>query len=123
MRLAKLYVRTAVLASLALAACACQTAQKPASLLPPGKAPALKQTTPPAQVPATAATPAPTKADDAQPQKASQLESSPVPEPGSGPTSDQVSDLVARAEKLYQAGLANYQAGKDDVAKENFDNA
>src|ERR1039458_7248841 len=41
MRLADLYVRTAVLASLALAACACQTAQKPVSLLPPAKAPGL----------------------------------------------------------------------------------
>jgi membrane-bound lytic murein transglycosylase D len=123
MRLAKLYVRTAVLASLALAACACQTAQKPASLLPPGKAPALKQATPPAQVPASAATPAPSQADQAQPQKASQIDSTPAPEPGSGPTSDQVGDLVARAEKLYKAGLANHQAGKDDLAKENFDNA
>jgi membrane-bound lytic murein transglycosylase D len=121
MRLAKLYVRTAVLASLALASCACQTAQKPASLLPPGKAPALKQATPAAQVPASVATAS--KPADAQPQKASQLESTPAPEPASGPTSDQVSDLVARAEKLYQAGLANHQAGKDDVAKENFDNA
>ena len=122
MRLAKLYVRTAVLACLALAACACQTAQRPVALLPPGKAPALKQATPPAQVPAAAATPAPTKADDPPPQKASQLESAPTPE-SSGPTSDQVSDLVARAEKLYQAGLANHQAGKNDLAKENFDNA
>ena len=39
MRLANLYVRTAVLASLILAACGCQTAQKPVSLLPPGSAP------------------------------------------------------------------------------------
>jgi membrane-bound lytic murein transglycosylase D len=31
--------------------------------------------------------------------------------------------LIARAEKEYQAGLANHQAGKTDEAKQNFDNA
>ncbi len=36
---------------------------------------------------------------------------------------DAVSDLIARAEKEYQAGLANHQAGKVDEAKQNFDNA
>jgi membrane-bound lytic murein transglycosylase D len=31
--------------------------------------------------------------------------------------------LIARAEKEYQAGLANHQAGKTEEAKQNFDNA
>ena len=31
--------------------------------------------------------------------------------------------MIARAEKEYQAGLANHEAGKVDEAKENFDNA
>jgi membrane-bound lytic murein transglycosylase D len=31
--------------------------------------------------------------------------------------------LIARAEKEYQAGLANYRAGNTDAAKQNFDNA
>jgi membrane-bound lytic murein transglycosylase D len=31
--------------------------------------------------------------------------------------------LIARAEKEYQAGLANYQAGKIEAAKQNFDDA
>ena len=124
MRLAKLYVRTAVLASLALAACACQTAQKPVSLLPPGKAPALKPATPSAQVPATASTPAPAQAaDDAQPQKAAQIESTTATDSAAAPAPDPVADLIARAEKEYQAGLANHQAGKTDEAKQNFDNA
>ena len=39
------------------------------------------------------------------------------------PVSDPVADLIARAEKEYQAGLANHQAGKIDEAKQNFDNA
>ncbi|MGA8342242.1 MAG: LysM peptidoglycan-binding domain-containing protein [Candidatus Sulfotelmatobacter sp.] len=124
MRLAKLYVRTAVLASLALAACACQTEQKPVSLLPPGKAPALKPATPSAQVPATASTPAPAQAaDDAQPQKAAQIESTTATDSAAAPAPDPVADLITRAEKEYQAGLANHQAGKTDEAKQNFDNA
>jgi membrane-bound lytic murein transglycosylase D len=39
------------------------------------------------------------------------------------PTPDAVGDLVANVEKEYQAGMANYQAGKTDAAKQNFDNA
>jgi membrane-bound lytic murein transglycosylase D len=34
-----------------------------------------------------------------------------------------VADLIAKVEKAYQAGLANYQAGKKDDAKQNFDEA
>jgi membrane-bound lytic murein transglycosylase D len=120
MRLAKLYVRTALLASLALAACACQTAQKPVSLLPPGKAPALKAAPPPAQtpepVPQTAEAPA---QDEATKKVASGEAASPTP----APASDPVADLIARAEKEFQAGLANHAAGKTDEAKKNFDNA
>jgi membrane-bound lytic murein transglycosylase D len=118
MRFADLYVRSAVLASLILAACACQTAQKPVSLLPPTSAPALKPTPPPAPVPAPAASSAVAQAQDASAQK-------PVSPEAATPatTSDPVGDLVARAEKEYQAGLANHQAGKIDEAKQNFDNA
>ena len=125
MRLAKLYARTAVLACLALGACACQTAQKPVSLLPPGKAPALKPTTASAQVPTnapTTSTPAPVPADDAAPQKPARTESAPA-ETSPSPATDAVGDLIARAEKEYQTGLVNHQAGKTDDAKQNFDNA
>jgi membrane-bound lytic murein transglycosylase D len=131
MQLANLYVRTAVLAALALAACACQTAQKPASLLPPGKAPALQAPAASAQVPATASLPssktAPPQADDvqaqdAQPQKAATVESA-APDSAAAPDHDRVVDLIARAEKEYQAGLANHKAGKIDEARQNFDNA
>jgi len=124
MRLANLYVRTAVLACLALGACGCQTAQKPVSLLPPGKAPALKPATPPAQVPTATSASAPSQSEDATPQKPASPEATP-PEsaPASAERSDPVADLIARAEKEYQAGLANHQAGKTDEAKQNFDNA
>jgi membrane-bound lytic murein transglycosylase D len=39
------------------------------------------------------------------------------------PKSDPVDALIARAEKEYDAGQANYQAGHLDKAKINFDNA
>ena len=119
MRFANLYVRTAVLASLILAASACQTAQKPVSLLPPGSAPALKPAPPSAPTPAPVPQAAVAQPQEAQAQTPVSTEAaSPV-----APVSDPVADLIARAEKEYQAGLANHQAGKIDEAKQNFDNA
>ena len=123
MRLAKLYVRIAVLASMALAACACQTAQKPATLLPPGKAPALQPQTTPAQASTTSSTTAPPQVEDAPPQKAGLTESAASPDSAPAPASDAVADLIARAEKEYRIGMANQQAGKTEEAKQNFDNA
>ena len=123
MQLAKLYVRTAVLASLTLAGCACQTAQKPASLLPPGKAPALQPPAPPAQVPTTTSATAPVHVEETPPQKAALTESVPAPDGTSAAAPDAVALLIARAEREYQAGLANHKAGKIDEARQNFDNA
>ena len=125
MRFANLYVRTVALASLILAVSACQTAQKPVSLLPPTTAPSLK----PAQSPATAPAPGPQSTVTQEPQ--GPAEEAPVQKPASpqvAPTasaaaSDPVADLIDRAEKEYQAGLANNEAGKTEEAKQNFDNA
>ena len=39
------------------------------------------------------------------------------------PKVDAVDAVIARAEKEYQAGLANYNAGHLDAAKDNFDRA
>ena len=118
MRFANLYVRTAVLGSLILVTSACQTAQKPVSLLPPGSAPALKPTPPPAPAQGP-------QAEVAQPQEApaQKPESTEVATPAHAPVFDPVGDLIARAEKEYQAGVANHQAGKNEDAKQNFDNA
>jgi membrane-bound lytic murein transglycosylase D len=120
MQFNSLYVRTGVLASLVLAASACQTAQKPVSLLPPGSAPALRPTSAPASTPA----PGP-QASVAQPQDAATQEpaSPQAAAPAPAPVSDPVADLIARAEKEYQAGLAHQQAGKTEEAKQDFDNA
>ena len=117
MELAKLHIRTTTLASLLLAACSCQTAQRPATLLPRASAPALQSATRP-QAPTQSAQP-----------PVSQIES-PIQElPVAGgpksvaPVSDPVADLIAQAEKEYQSGLANYHAKKTEEAKQNFDNA
>src|SRR5579863_575836 len=116
MRLVHLYVRSAALAGLLAAACGCQSAQRPASLLPPGSAPALQ---------AQAHKPVPTQTSEPTTSsiKDSQLELPMAGGPASNPQSDPVGDLIARVEKEYQKGLDNYHAGKTDDAKENFDNA
>ncbi len=128
MRFANLHVRSAVLASLLLAACSCQTAQKPVSLLPPTSAPALK----PAATPAApaAATTAKAQEPDAAAQKSASPQSQSAPpapvastEPAAALAADAVADLIARTEKEYQAGMANYAAGRVEDAKQNFDNA
>ncbi len=116
MRLANLYVRTIVPASLILAACACQTAQRPAALMPPANAPALKAASPQAQT--QTAQPPVTQIQEAPPPPASDS-----PAPRTPAVSDPVADLVARSEREYQAGLANYHGGKTADARQNFDNA
>src|SRR5271169_360833 len=128
MRVAKLQVRIAMLAVVASLASSCQTAQKPASLLPARTAPVL--TAPNAQ----AALPAPPQAQSAAPAAAPQTppqahapaetkaqplsaqspsaQSPSTQSPSSAPASDPVGDLVAKVEKDYLAGLNAYQAGQ-----------
>src|SRR5208283_1823295 len=121
MRLAKLYVRTAALFCLIAAACACGTAQKPVSLLPPASAPALTS--------AAASTPTASTAPPAFPQEepsqkpAPAEDTAPQPTPQSAAVPDGIAELIARVEKEYQAGLANYHAGKAEEAKQDFDKA
>src|ERR1700678_4495089 len=126
MDITKFQLRITMLAGLALATSSCQTAQKPVSLLPAGSAPALT-----AQKPASA-TPA-AKSMALQPDVAQEPKNQDPPQaqaveataqPSQSQTApDAVADLLVRVEKEYQAGLANYQGGRTDEAKENFDNA
>jgi len=114
-----------MLAVLALSASSCQTAQKPVPLLPTKTAPALTVAAP-APVPAPQQTPAaPQQAATAkQPQVQAQAPAETKPEsPSPTRDSDPVGDLVSQVEKDYQAGLAAYQAGKTDAAKQDFDSA
>ena len=122
MRFANLYLRTAALASLILAFCACQSARKPVTLVPPAKAPALKPEAAPAPQTASAPVQAPAekKQEDASAETKASTE---APAAETQLKSDPVSDLVAKAEAEFQAGLANYHAGKTEDAKHNFDNA
>jgi membrane-bound lytic murein transglycosylase D len=121
MRFAILDLRTLPLAALILVFSACQSAQKPVAQAPPRTAPALKPAPAPAPPTGLESAPAPEKKqDDALAAKTAATE---VAVPESQPKSDPVGDLVAKAESEYQAGLANYHAGKAEDAKRNFDNA
>ena len=119
MRVAKLQTRIAVLTVLALVGSSCQTAQKPLSVVPPGLPPAAEAVAPAPQ----AARPA-TQPQGAQNEQKAQPTAETNPEPPSAvPASDPVGDLIGRVEKEYQAGIADYQAGHTDAAKQHFDNA
>jgi membrane-bound lytic murein transglycosylase D len=114
------HFRTAVLCSLLAAACACGTAQKPATLLPPGSAPALKPATQTQSAKAA-------EQEQSQNSQAAGVQEASAPSAPSAEqspaASDPVAELIAGVEKEYQAGLANYQAGNIEQAKQNFDNA
>ena len=122
MRLPKLYARTVALASAILSVCACQTAQRPATLVPPASAPALK---PAAQQQPVAAKSAPEKTEPEVQIQAAPAEKPAAPQPAASITAvpDPIADLVSQAEKEYQTGIANHNAGKQEEAKQNFDNA
>jgi membrane-bound lytic murein transglycosylase D len=107
MRIRKLYLLIAPVFALVLGSIACQTAQRPATLLPPGTATA----------PSLSATPAPASQ--------SKADTKPVP---TAPIqmeakTDPVAELIAQVEKEYQIGQDNYKAGHLEAAKENFDRA
>jgi membrane-bound lytic murein transglycosylase D len=110
-------MRIAVLAALAIVGSSCQTAEKPVAIVPPGSAPALSAKTagPPQTLP-----PPPPVEPESQPVQAPEARTESSTRKAS---SDPVDDLLASVEKEYQAGLANYQAGHKDAAKQNFDHA
>jgi membrane-bound lytic murein transglycosylase D len=86
-----------------LSGCASNDAKKAARPAPLAVAPPIQQPV----APAAAATPAP----------------APAPQPQIQVQPDQVAAAIAEAEKAYQAGQANYQAGHLDAAKLDFNRA
>lgn len=66
---------------------------------------------------ATAPTVTPSNASSSTDQPAAEVAATPKPQ------SDAVDALIAQAERLYNFGQANYQAGHLDAAKQNFDQA
>jgi membrane-bound lytic murein transglycosylase D len=116
-----------MLAVLALAGSACQTAQKPAPLVPARTAPPLASTTPvPTPVAQQSAPATPTASTSQHPQvpaePSAQTQTKTEPPPATPPP-DAVAELIARVEKDFQAGLEAYKAGQTDTAKRDFDNA
>ena len=107
MRIRKLYLLIAPVVALVLGSIACQTAQRPATLLPPGTATA----------PALSATPAPA------PQSKPDAKTVPAAPTQIEVKTDPVAELIAQVEKEYQVGQDNYKAGHLEAAKENFDRA
>jgi membrane-bound lytic murein transglycosylase D len=114
-----------MLAAMALAASSCQTAQKPATLLPTKSTappltaqqlPAPQQQSPSAPAPSPVPNSAQVTAAPATPAKINQPQAAPSPR-------DPVADLLAQVEKDYQAGLAAYGAGQTEQARQYFDTA
>jgi membrane-bound lytic murein transglycosylase D len=85
---------------------ACQTAQRPATLLPSGKS-----TAPPLKATAATAPPSTADAKTVPAQKHTEVKPDPVAE------------LIAQVETEYNLGQDNYKAGHLEAAKENFDRA
>src|SRR5208337_328775 len=107
MRIRKLYLLIAAGIALILGGTACQTAQRPAALLPARGSAA----------PSLSAIPAPTVQPDAaaKPVLVAQSQSQLKPDP--------VAALIAQVDKEYQAGQDSYKSGHLEAAKENFDRA
>ena len=113
-----------MLAASALLASSCQTAQKPASLLPQKSAPTLTASTAAASPAQQAAPAAPQVAAPPQQQAPAPAPAEAPPEdPSPAPVSDSVADLIAKVEKDFQAGMTAYRAGYTDAAKADFDKA
>ena len=122
MRIKRLYRFLAF--ALVLAGLGCGTAKKPvSSSLPPRQAapPPIQKSTSAKASPAPVLDPKPTQAAVAK-----SVQTAPIAAQESKPpeaTPDPVAELVAHVEKEYQAGKAEFDAGRNDAAKEHFDRA
>jgi membrane-bound lytic murein transglycosylase D len=90
---------------LLLIACDTREARKNTIPAPQALAPTIQQ---PVSAPVATAPPAPQQQE---------------PKPPEQPKPDPVDGVIADAEKAYQSGLADYQAGHLDAAKQDFDHA
>lgn len=127
MRFVDLHVRTALLVIAILGVCACHSSQKPVAVKPPANPPALQpsdktSTTAAAQKPSQESKPEQKQAAAEKPETGEQS-SRPEPAASLSPIPDPVALLVDNAENKYQQGLTQYHAGKQDQAKQNFDDA
>ena len=102
MRIQKVYFLIIAVIALVLGSVACQTAQRPAALVPTAKSSA-----PPLNANSTQSSPHP--------------ETAPASQTDTTAKADAVADLIALVEKEYKLGEENYKAGHLEAAKENFD--
>jgi len=112
MGIKKLKRLTALLVALLLAGTACHSDQRQGKLpAPQAKAPALTAAVP--------AAPAPASHEVSDPKPAAPEPTQTAPQPKADP----VPDLIANAEKEYQAGEGKFKAGDLEAAKRSFDHA
>jgi membrane-bound lytic murein transglycosylase D len=122
MRIKRLYRFLAF--ALVLVGLGCGTAKKPvSSSLPPHQAapPPIQKSTSAKVSPPPVPAPKPTQATAAKPVQAPPIAHQENKPPEAKP--DPVPELVAHVEKEYQAGQAEFDAGRNDAAKEHFDRA
>jgi membrane-bound lytic murein transglycosylase D len=113
-------LRAVALAVVVAWVCSCGSAHNSATLDPPGTAPALAAQKPAAESSESAVIAHPVPEGQESPEsQTTPAAASPAP----NVQADPVGDLIAKVEKEYQDGVANYQAGQTDAAKENFDKA
>src|SRR5690348_9085903 len=106
MRITKLSFLIAPISATLMVGAACQSAQRPATFTPPTQAQAPPIAPKPQTIPQQPVRPA-AQVVDRKPE----------------PKTDPVAELIAQAEKDYQAGQDNYKAGHLGAAKQNFDRA
>jgi len=104
MRIQKLYFLIAAVVALVLCSVACQTAQRPAALVPTAKS-----------------SPPPLNANSPTGQSTAHSEATPAPKTETQAKPDPVAELIVQVEKEYKLGEENYKAGHLEAAKENFD--
>jgi membrane-bound lytic murein transglycosylase D len=110
------YLLIALLSTALLPCVACQTAQRPATMLPAqAGAPGLTQSV-------KSAPRAPYASEYLEPVPAQIVQADAAP-PKPQSKLDPVADLIAQAEREYQTGLQNYKSGHLETAKQNFDRA
>ena len=114
MKLLKLRLSLAPVVALLLAGTACHTQQTQGKLpAPQANAPAMTASVPAAPTPAAV----PQVVPDSKPTPIEPIQTALQPKP------DPVTDLVANAEKEYQAGEERFKAGDLEAAKRSFDHA
>jgi len=104
-----------------MAACACSS-HHPVAQKAPAQPPAIQKNSAPATAASSQPASGATTAQDKDTPSLASAATQPAPPPAP-PAPDRVGDLVAQAEQQYQSGIANYETGNTDQARQDFDHA